>query len=50
VKKQIDKDESWEEIKKHKPLLDHDNYLLFKEELETDTFKALLALGKKMYE
>jgi hypothetical protein len=46
VKKRIDKDESWEEIKKHEPLLD----LLFKEELETDTFKALSALGKKMYE
>jgi hypothetical protein len=45
VKKQIDKKESWEEIKKHEPLLEHDDYVLFKEELETDT-----ALGKKMYE
>jgi hypothetical protein len=50
VKKRIDKKESWEEIKKHKPLLEHDDYVLFKEELETDTFKALSALGKKMYE
>jgi hypothetical protein len=49
VKKQIDKKESWEEIKKHEPLLEHDNYVLFKEELETNTFKALSALGK-MYE
>jgi hypothetical protein len=45
VKKQIDKKESSEEIKKHEPLLEHDDYVLFKEELETDT-----ALGKKMYE
>jgi hypothetical protein len=36
VKKRMDKDESWEEIKKHEPLLDHDDYPLFKEELETD--------------
>jgi hypothetical protein len=50
VKKQIDKKESWEEIKKHEPLLEHDDYVLFMEELETDTFKALLVLGKKMYE
>jgi hypothetical protein len=50
VKKQIDKKESWEEIKKYEPLLEHDDYVLFKKELETDTFKALLALGKKMYE
>jgi hypothetical protein len=50
VKKRIDKKESWEEIKKHEPLLEHDDYVLFKEELETDTFKALSALGKKMYE
>jgi hypothetical protein len=50
VKKRIDKNESWEEIKKHEPLLEHDDYLLFKEKLETDTFKALSALGKKIYE
>jgi hypothetical protein len=50
VKKRIDKKESWEEIKKHEPLLEHDDYVLFKEELETDTFKALSALGEKMYE
>jgi hypothetical protein len=50
VKKRIDKKESWEEIKKHEPLLEHDDYVLFKEELETDTFKALSVLGKKMYE
>jgi hypothetical protein len=50
VKKRIDKKESWEEIKKHEPLLEHDEYVLFKEELETDTFKALSALGNKMYE
>jgi hypothetical protein len=50
VKKQIDTKESWKEIKKHVPLLEHDDYVLFKEELETDTFKALSALGKKMYE
>jgi hypothetical protein len=50
VKKRIDKKESWEEIKKHEPLLEHDDYDLFKKELETDTFKALSALGKKMYE
>jgi hypothetical protein len=46
---QIDKKESWEEIKKHEPLLEHDDYVLFKQ-LETDTFKALSVLGKKMYE
>jgi hypothetical protein len=50
VKKRIDKKESWEEIKKHEQLLEHDDYVLFKEELETDTFKALSVLGKKMYE
>jgi hypothetical protein len=50
VKKRIDQKESWEEIKKNEPLLEHDDYVLFKEELETDTFKALSALGKKMYE
>jgi hypothetical protein len=50
VKKWIDKKESYEEIKKHEPLLENDDYVLFKEELGTDTFKALSALGKKMYE
>jgi hypothetical protein len=35
---------------KHEPLLEHDDNVLFKEEMETDTFKALSALGKKMYE
>jgi hypothetical protein len=33
VKKRIDKKESWEEIKKHEPLLEHDDYVLFKKEL-----------------
>jgi hypothetical protein len=35
VKKRIDKKESWEEINKHEPLLEHDDYVLFEEELET---------------
>jgi hypothetical protein len=39
VKKRIDKKESWEEIKKHEPLLEPDDYVLFKEELETDEKK-----------
>jgi hypothetical protein len=50
VKKQIDKKESWEEIKKHEPLLEHDDYVLFKEGLDTDTSKGLSAWGKKMHD
>jgi hypothetical protein len=34
----------------NEPVLEHDDYVLFKEELKTDTFKDLLALGKKIYE
>jgi hypothetical protein len=50
VKKRIDKKESWEEIKKHEPQLEHDNYVLFKEGLDTDTAKILSAWGKKMHD
>jgi hypothetical protein len=34
----------------NEPLLEHDDYVLFKEELDIDIFKALSALGKKMYD
>jgi hypothetical protein len=49
VKKRIDKKESWEDIKKHEPLLEHDDYVLFKEGLDTNTSKGLSAWGKKMH-
>ena len=50
VKKRIDKNKSWEEIKAKEPMLEHDDYMLFKETLETDTAKANSAWGKKLYE
>jgi hypothetical protein len=47
VKKRIDKKESWEKIKKHEPLLEHDDYVLFKEELETDPSKLCRCWGRR---
>jgi hypothetical protein len=50
VKKRIDKKESWEEIKKHEPLLEHDDYVLFKEGLDTNTSKGPSAWGKNLHD
>lgn len=50
VKKRIDQKKSWEEIKEKEPMLEYDDYVLFKETLETDTMKALSAWGKRMYD
>ncbi|MEI4920527.1 hypothetical protein Q8G81_33745, partial [Klebsiella pneumoniae] len=48
VKNRIDKKKSWEEIKKHEPLLERDDYLLFKEDLHTDNTKEWVAWGKRL--
>lgn len=50
VKKRIDQKKSWEEIKEKEPMLEYDDFVLFKETLETDTMKALSAWGKRMYD
>lgn len=50
VKKRIDEKKSWEEIKAKEPMLEHNDYVLFKETLETDTAKLDSAWGKRLYD
>jgi hypothetical protein len=50
VKNKITKNESWEDIKKGEPMLDEDEFKIFKAEMETDEAKAWTEWGRSMRE
>ena len=50
VKNKITKKESWEKIKKGEPMIDEDEFKIFKAEMETDEAKAWTEWGREMRE
>ena len=50
MKNKIAKKESWEKIKKGEPMIDEDEFKIFKAEMETDEAKAWTEWGREMRE
>jgi hypothetical protein len=48
VKNKIGKKESWEKIKKGEPMIDEDEFKIFKAEMESDEVKAWTKWGREM--
>ena len=50
MKNKITKKECWEKIKKGEPMIDEDEFKIFKAETETDDSKEWMEWGRKMQE